>query len=229
MALLLLGPHAGAWSSRVAGAWTQCTFNVRQPYPPYRTVFSMAAEAITMQATGLVYVSLGGAAGAAAPGVAAKAAGRRDRARISSSTPASWPAPSRCRRRQRAVEGVARQLSLERAELHGGRARPARLPRWSIERGNHWLALLMLGAGLSDLSHLPGLPRPDRRPAAARRGDAAAARRDGRGAAAGAARRAGARGRKGAPGRHAAQHRRRRDHDRSRRHRAVDQQRRRRR
>ncbi len=57
MALMLLGPEQ-AMVVAVAGAWTQCTFNVRRPYPPYRTIFSMAAEAITMQATGLVYLWL---------------------------------------------------------------------------------------------------------------------------------------------------------------------------
>jgi PAS domain S-box-containing protein len=61
MALLLLGPQQ-ATVVAVAGAWSQCAFRVRQPYPWYRTVFSMAAEAITIQATGLVYSSVGGAA-----------------------------------------------------------------------------------------------------------------------------------------------------------------------
>ena len=62
MALMLLGPQQ-AMVVAVAGAWTQCTFNVKRPYPPYRTIFSMAAEAITMQATGLVYLWLHGAPG----------------------------------------------------------------------------------------------------------------------------------------------------------------------
>jgi signal transduction histidine kinase/ActR/RegA family two-component response regulator len=62
MALLLLGPqHAVIIAS--AGAWTQCTFRVKRRYPAYRTVFSTAAEALTMAATGVVYVSLGGTTG----------------------------------------------------------------------------------------------------------------------------------------------------------------------
>ena len=62
MALLLLGPgHAVVIA--VAGALTQCTYKVREPYPLYRTVFSMTAEAITMAATGLVYIGLGGSIG----------------------------------------------------------------------------------------------------------------------------------------------------------------------
>ena len=61
MALLLLTPQQ-ATIFAVVGVWTQCTVNVRQRYPLYRTVFSMAAIAITMQATGLVYIWLGGMA-----------------------------------------------------------------------------------------------------------------------------------------------------------------------
>jgi PAS domain S-box-containing protein len=59
MALLLLGPGA-ALVVACAGAWTQCTVKVKRAYPLYRTAFSVAAEAVTMAATGLAYVSLGG-------------------------------------------------------------------------------------------------------------------------------------------------------------------------
>ena len=57
--LLLLGPRPAVVIA-VAGAWTQCTVNVKQRYPLYRTVFSAAVEAITMGLTGLVYEWLGG-------------------------------------------------------------------------------------------------------------------------------------------------------------------------
>jgi signal transduction histidine kinase/ActR/RegA family two-component response regulator len=59
MALLLLGPKPAVLIAAI-GVWIQCTVNVKQPYPLYRTVFSTAAEAITMAATGAVYVVLGG-------------------------------------------------------------------------------------------------------------------------------------------------------------------------
>jgi PAS domain S-box-containing protein len=59
-ALILLGPREAVLVG-IAGAWTQCTFHVKRPYPLYRTVFSMSAEAVTMIATGLVYTALGGA------------------------------------------------------------------------------------------------------------------------------------------------------------------------
>jgi len=59
MALLLLGP-SHAVTIAVAGAWTQCTFKVKRRYPLYRTIFSAAAEALTMVATGAVYIWLGG-------------------------------------------------------------------------------------------------------------------------------------------------------------------------
>jgi hypothetical protein len=61
-ALLLLGPQQ-ALVIAVAGVLTQCTVSVKERYPLYRTVFSMAAEAITIAATGLVYLSLGGTIG----------------------------------------------------------------------------------------------------------------------------------------------------------------------
>jgi signal transduction histidine kinase/ActR/RegA family two-component response regulator len=64
MALLLLGPRL-AMIIAVAGVIAQCTVHVRQRYPVYRTVFSAAAEAITMGATSLVYQSLGGSMGSA--------------------------------------------------------------------------------------------------------------------------------------------------------------------
>jgi PAS domain S-box-containing protein len=59
LALILLGPHH-AMIIAVAGTWTQCTVNVKQTYPPYRTIFSMAAGALTVQASGLAYTWLGG-------------------------------------------------------------------------------------------------------------------------------------------------------------------------
>ncbi len=62
MTLLLLGAGPAVVVA-VAGAWMQCTFRVKQSYPLYRTGFSMSAEAITMVATGLAYVSLGGSPG----------------------------------------------------------------------------------------------------------------------------------------------------------------------
>src|SRR5256886_4154695 len=50
MALLLLGPPA-AIIVAAAGVWTQCTYKAKYPYPLYRTVFSTAAEIVTMAAT----------------------------------------------------------------------------------------------------------------------------------------------------------------------------------
>lgn len=59
MALLVVGPGVAILIA-IAGAWAQCTFKVRRAYPWYRTVFSMAAEALSVAASGLVYVWLGG-------------------------------------------------------------------------------------------------------------------------------------------------------------------------
>ena len=59
MSLLLLGaPHAVLIAA--AGAWTQCRYKAKAPYPGYRTVFSVAAAASTMAATDVVYGWMGG-------------------------------------------------------------------------------------------------------------------------------------------------------------------------
>ena len=59
LALLLLGPRHALVVS-IAGVWTQCTVNVKQKYPLYRTLFSISAEAITIVITGMAYTALGG-------------------------------------------------------------------------------------------------------------------------------------------------------------------------
>src|SRR5687768_16887796 len=62
MAPLLLGPRAAVAIAAV-GAWAQCTVNVKRRYPLYRTAFSVAAEVLTMAATGAVFKVLGGGTG----------------------------------------------------------------------------------------------------------------------------------------------------------------------
>src|SRR5215208_5737112 len=61
-ALLLLGPHQSVIVA-AAAAITQCTYKVRQRYPLYRTIFSVASHALTMGATGLAFMWLGGTVG----------------------------------------------------------------------------------------------------------------------------------------------------------------------
>lgn len=71
-ALLLLGAHETMLVA-VTSAWSQCTFRVATRNPIYRTAFSMACLAITVQAAGLAYGLAGGTPGALAttlPGVA---------------------------------------------------------------------------------------------------------------------------------------------------------------
>jgi diguanylate cyclase (GGDEF)-like protein/putative nucleotidyltransferase with HDIG domain len=60
--LLLLGPHPTMLVA-AASAWSQCTFRMKVKNPPYRTLFSMAALIITVEAAGLVYFWLGGLPG----------------------------------------------------------------------------------------------------------------------------------------------------------------------
>jgi signal transduction histidine kinase len=59
MALLLLGTRPAVAIAAV-GVWIQCTVNVKRRYPLYRTAFSVAAEVLTMAATGAAYRALGG-------------------------------------------------------------------------------------------------------------------------------------------------------------------------
>jgi diguanylate cyclase (GGDEF)-like protein/putative nucleotidyltransferase with HDIG domain len=61
-ALLMLGPTETMLVA-VASAWSQCTFKMRSPNPAYRTLFSMACLAITVQIAGLAYLGLGGVPG----------------------------------------------------------------------------------------------------------------------------------------------------------------------
>ena len=70
--LLLLGPNETMLVA-VTSAWSQCTFRMKEKNPVYRTMFSMACLAITVQASGLAYDVLGGVPGTLAhtlPGVA---------------------------------------------------------------------------------------------------------------------------------------------------------------
>jgi diguanylate cyclase (GGDEF)-like protein/putative nucleotidyltransferase with HDIG domain len=62
-ALMLLGPHETMLIS-VASAYTQCTFRMRQRNELYRTLFSMACLAITVQAAGWAFIWQGGVPGA---------------------------------------------------------------------------------------------------------------------------------------------------------------------
>jgi signal transduction histidine kinase/ActR/RegA family two-component response regulator len=61
MALLLLGTPPAVVIA-VVGAFAQCTYRAKARYPLHRTLFSMAAAALTMVATGEVYHALGGQA-----------------------------------------------------------------------------------------------------------------------------------------------------------------------
>jgi diguanylate cyclase (GGDEF)-like protein/putative nucleotidyltransferase with HDIG domain len=70
--LLLLGPNE-TMVVAVTSAWSQCTFRMKKKNPLYRTLFSMACLAITVQAAGFAYLVTGGVPGTLAgtvPGVA---------------------------------------------------------------------------------------------------------------------------------------------------------------
>ena len=59
--LLLLGPHATMLVA-AGSAFSQCHLNNKERNPVYRTLFSVASLVITVQATGLAFHLLGGAA-----------------------------------------------------------------------------------------------------------------------------------------------------------------------
>ena len=67
--LLLLGPNETMLVA-VTSAWSQCTFRMKTKNPVYRTMFSMACLAITVQASGFAYERLGGVPGTLAHDVA---------------------------------------------------------------------------------------------------------------------------------------------------------------
>jgi diguanylate cyclase (GGDEF)-like protein/putative nucleotidyltransferase with HDIG domain len=62
VSLLLLGPHETMLIA-AASAWSQCTFRMRERNPAYRTVFSVACLALSVQAAGKLFASLGGIPG----------------------------------------------------------------------------------------------------------------------------------------------------------------------
>ena len=64
MTLLVLGP-APATLTTAVGVWAQGTFRVRNTGPRYRTWFSIAALALTVQASSFTYSRLGGQVAAA--------------------------------------------------------------------------------------------------------------------------------------------------------------------
>lgn len=61
-ALLLLGPNETMLVA-VTSAWSQCTFRMKARNPVYRTLFSMACLAITVQAAGFAFERSGGVPG----------------------------------------------------------------------------------------------------------------------------------------------------------------------
>ena len=61
MSLLLLGPQQ-AMVIAMTGAWAQCSRVPKREYPLYRTMFSIAAVALTMRAVAATYTWLNGSA-----------------------------------------------------------------------------------------------------------------------------------------------------------------------
>ena len=169
-ALLLLGP-ASALLVALAGAWTQCTFNVKRSYPlvPHGVQRRGRSDHDGGRPAS-AYTALGGA----------HRAGRLRRA-----SPSRWSArlPTyfvvntglvagaiALSTRQSLFEDLARGFPLERRQLH--RRRQRRRGRGGRHRARPALdGLPDDDAGLPGLPHLLDLRRPARRRAAPRRGN----------------------------------------------------------
>ena len=175
MTLLLLGPESAVIVA-VAGAWMQCTFKVKQTYPLYRTAFSMAAEAITMVATGLVFVYARRQTGLNRSRVDRQAARRRDRDILRHQHQPGRRLRFPCRPRARGGRcGTTSSSGLLRASWW--LAAPVRSRPWSSSAGSTGRRMLAARACLSDVPNLSHLRRALRRSAAARRGNAASCTR----------------------------------------------------
>jgi PAS domain S-box-containing protein len=140
MALLLLGPHE-ALLVAVAGAWVQCTFNVKQRYPLYRTVFSMAAQAITMYATATVYLRLDGVLQPTAFTALPRALVGALAAYFAFNTGLVAAAVALTRRRNILAVWLDNFVWSGPSVLVAGAA--GALAAVIVERGDHWMAMLM--------------------------------------------------------------------------------------
>ncbi len=182
--LLLLGP-AQTTVIAVTSAWSQCTFRMRQPTSTYRTLFSMACLAVTVQAAGWVYLRLGGVPGAIGEPLAGEvaAAGRRG--------DDLFPLQHRPHLGgDRPLHPAALDLDLER-ELPVERAELLRRGRRGVLHRRIGAAVRPLVRGadgraaVPDLPHLQGLSGAHRRRTAPRAGDVGPASGDHRSAGAG--------------------------------------------
>ena len=139
-ALLLLGPHETMFVA-VTSAWGQCTFRMKTKNPLYRTPFSMACLAITVQAAGYAYELSGGVPGTlASTSPASPGRWPRPRPCTSSSTPSASPSPSRSPSRQSLVT-VWNENFLWSAPSYFVGAVAAAVATWAIMTSGIWLAI----------------------------------------------------------------------------------------
>ena len=179
--LLLLGPNETMLVA-AASAYSQCTFRIKERNPLHRTLFSMACLVITVQAAGAAYHLLGGIAGPVRPRDACPSRSSAQPRPTSSSTRWRSPPPSRSPP-TRPIFKVWNENFLWSAPSYfvGAGASAGR----DLD-GHRLVGALDYAAGrraaVSDLPHLQGLPRADRRRAAPRARDGRPASRDDRSA-----------------------------------------------
>jgi diguanylate cyclase (GGDEF)-like protein/putative nucleotidyltransferase with HDIG domain len=140
--LLLLGPNE-TMIVAVTSAWSQCTFRMKTKNPVYRTMFSMACLAITVQASGLAYELLGGVPGRLAndiPGIARPLVGAATTYFLFNTSLIALAVSLTTRQ---AFLAVWNQNFLWSAPSYFVGAGAAALAVWAVETSGVWLALLV--------------------------------------------------------------------------------------
>lgn len=142
--LLLLGPNETMLVA-VTSAWSQCTFRMKQKNPTYRTLFSMACLAITVQASGFAYLALGGIPGTLAHDAAGVARPLVGAATMYFVFNTSLIAVAVSLAMRQPLLGVWNQNFLWSAPSYFVGACAAAIAAWAVENSGIWFGLLASG------------------------------------------------------------------------------------
>ena len=177
--LLLLGPDE-TMVVAATSAYSQCTFRIQERNPIHRTLFSMACLVLTVQAAGRVYEVLGGAPGVFAWNHIAQplVGAATTYFVVNTLSVASAIALST----RQSMLKVWNENFLWSAPSYFVGALVAAVSAWMVMACRALARRAACRAALPDLPHLQGLPRTNRRRAAARERDGGSAPRDDRSA-----------------------------------------------
>jgi diguanylate cyclase (GGDEF)-like protein/putative nucleotidyltransferase with HDIG domain len=140
--LLLLGPNE-TMIVAVTSAWSQCTFRMKTKNPVYRTMFSMACLAITVQASGVAYLAFDGRPGELAHDMAGIARPLVAAATVYFLFNTSLIAFAVSLATRQSFFAVWNQNFLWSAPSYFVGAGAAALAVWAVESSGVWLALLV--------------------------------------------------------------------------------------